>query len=75
MLTDSDWATSVDTWCSHGCYEIMFAGAAIAHRSKSHKSVILSSAAAEYYEKTRENGSENRFLSRVKSAAMRECEP
>jgi len=28
----------------------MFAGAAIAHRSKSHKSVMLSSAAAEYYE-------------------------
>ena len=25
--------------------------------------------------KTRENGSENRFLSRVRSAAMRECEP
>ena len=28
----------------------MFAGAAVAHRSKSHKSVMLSSAAAEYYE-------------------------
>jgi len=28
----------------------MFVGAAIAHRSKSHKSVLLSSAAAEYYE-------------------------
>jgi len=28
----------------------MFAGAAIAHRSKLHKSVMLSSAAAEYYE-------------------------
>ena len=26
-------------------------------------------------EKIRENGSENRFLSRVRSAAMRECEP
>ena len=50
MFTDSDWATSVDTRCSHGCYVIMFAGAAIAHRSKSHKSVMLSSAAAEYYE-------------------------
>ena len=50
MFTDSDWATSVDTRCSHGCYVIMFAGAAITHRSKSHKSVMLSSAAAEYYE-------------------------
>ena len=50
MFTDSDWATSVDTRCSHGCYVIMFAGAAIAHRSKSHKSVMLSSAAAKYYE-------------------------
>ena len=50
MFTDSDWATSVDTGCSHGCYVIMFAGAAVAHRSKSHKSVMLSSAAAEYYE-------------------------
>jgi len=28
----------------------MFAGAAIAHRSKAHTSVMLSSAAAEYYE-------------------------
>jgi len=28
----------------------MFPGAAVAHRSKSHKSVMLSSAAAEYYE-------------------------
>ena len=46
IFTDSDWATSADTWC----YVIMFAGAAIAHRSKSHKSVMLSSAAAEYYE-------------------------
>jgi len=50
MFTDSDWATSVDTRCSHGCYILMFAGAAIAHRSKAHKSVMLSSAAAEYYE-------------------------
>jgi len=50
MFTDSDWATSLDTRCSHGCYVIMFAGAAIAHRSKLHKSVMLSSAAAEYYE-------------------------
>jgi len=50
IFTDSDWATSVDTLCSHRCYVIMFAGAGIAHRSKSHKSVMLSSAAAEYYE-------------------------
>jgi len=50
MYTDSDWATSVDTRCSHGCYVMMFAGAAVAHRSKPHKSVMLSSAAAEYYE-------------------------
>jgi hypothetical protein len=50
MFTDSDWATSVDTRCSHGCCVIIFAGVAIAHRSKSHKSVMLSSAAVEYYE-------------------------
>jgi len=50
MFTDSDWATSVDTRRSHGCYVIMFAGAAIAHRSKAHKSVMLSSAASEHYE-------------------------
>jgi len=50
MFTDSDWAKSVDTRRSHGCYVIMFAGAAIAHWSKAHKSVMLSSAAAEYYE-------------------------
>jgi len=50
MFTHSDWATSVDTQCSHGCYVIMVVGAAIVHRSKSHKLVMLSSAAAEYYE-------------------------
>jgi len=50
MFTDSDWATSVDTRCSHECYVIMFVGAPIAHRSKSRKSVMLSSVAAEYYE-------------------------
>jgi len=49
-FTDSDWATSFDTKRSHGCYVIMFAGAVLAHRSKDHKSVLLSSAAAEYYE-------------------------
>ena len=49
-FTDSDWATSVDTRRSHGCYIIMLAGGCIAHRSKAHKSVMLSSAAAEYYE-------------------------
>jgi len=30
---------------------------------------------AHHLEKPRENGSENRFLSRVRSAAKRECEP
>ena len=49
-FTDSDWATSVDTRRSHGCYIVMLAGGCIAHRSKAHKSVMLSSAAAEYYE-------------------------
>ncbi len=49
-LTDSDWANSVGTRRSHGCYIIMLAGTYIAHRSKAHKSVMLSSAAAEYYE-------------------------
>jgi len=50
MFTVSDWATSVDTRCSHECYVVVFAGAAIAHRSKSCKSAMLSSAAADYYE-------------------------
>jgi hypothetical protein len=49
-FTDSDWATSVDTRRSNGCYIVMLAGGCIAHRSKAHKSVMLSSAAAEYYE-------------------------
>jgi hypothetical protein len=49
-FTDSDWATSVDTRRSHGCYIIVLTGGCIAHRSKAHKSVMLSSAAAEYYE-------------------------
>jgi len=26
-FTDSDWATSVDAGCSHGCFVVMFAGA------------------------------------------------
>jgi len=52
IFTDSDWSTFVDTRCSLGCYVIMFAGAAIVHRSKSHKSVIFSSAVAEFYEAT-----------------------
>jgi hypothetical protein len=49
-FTDSDWATSVDTRRSHGCYIIMLAGGCIAHRSKAHKSVMLCSAASECYE-------------------------
>ncbi len=49
-FTDSDWATSVDTRHSHGCYIIMVVGRCIVHRSKPHKSVMLSSAAVEYYE-------------------------
>lgn len=49
-FSDSDWACSVDTRRSHGAYIIMYAGAAIAWRSRSHKSVMLSSASAEYYE-------------------------
>jgi hypothetical protein len=50
LFTDSDWATCLETRRSHGCYVLMFAGACISHRSKAHKSVMLSSAAAEYYE-------------------------
>jgi hypothetical protein len=42
-FTDSDWATSVDSRRSHGRYIIMLAGGCIAHRSKAHKSVMLSS--------------------------------
>jgi hypothetical protein len=45
-FTDSDWATSMDTRRSHGCYVVMLAGGCIAHRSKAHKSVKLSSAAS-----------------------------
>ena len=56
MFTDPDWATSVDTRCSHGCYVIMFPGAAVAHRSKSNKSVMLSSAADEYYDSEASEG-------------------
>ena len=50
VFTDSDWATSMDTRRSHGCYIVMMSGGCVAHRSKAHKSVMLSSAAAEYYE-------------------------
>jgi hypothetical protein len=49
-FTDSDWVTSVDTRCGHGYYIFILAGGCIAHRIKTHKSVMLSSAAAEYYE-------------------------
>jgi hypothetical protein len=49
-FTDSDWATKVDTSRSHRCHIIMLAGSCIAHRSKAHNSVMLSSAVAEYYE-------------------------
>jgi hypothetical protein len=49
-FTDSDWACAMDTRRSHGCYTIMLAGAAITWRSRSHKSIMLSTAAAEYYE-------------------------
>ena len=49
-FSDSDWACSVDTRRSHGCYIIMLAGAAVSHRSRTHKSIMLSTAAAEYYE-------------------------
>jgi hypothetical protein len=51
-FTDSDWATSVDTQRSHGCYIIMLAGGWIAHRSTAQISEMLSSAAAECYEAT-----------------------
>ena len=40
MFTDSDWATSVDTRCSHGCYVIMFAGAAIARMEASRTNLL-----------------------------------
>jgi transposase InsO family protein len=49
-FSDSDWACAVDTRRSHGCHVVMLAGAAIAWRSRSHKSVMLSTAGAEYYE-------------------------
>ena len=49
-FTDSDWACAMDTRRSHGCYTIMLAGAAVTWRSRSHKSIMLSTAAAEYYE-------------------------
>jgi len=49
-FSDSDWACAQDTRMSHGCHIVMYAGAAVSWRSRSHKSVMLSSAAAEYYE-------------------------
>ena len=49
-FSDSDWACAMDTRRSHGCYVLMYAGAAVSCRSRSHKSVMLSTAAAEYYE-------------------------
>ena len=49
-FSDSDWACAQDTLRSHGCHIIMSAGAAVSWRSRSHKSVMLRSAAAEYYE-------------------------
>jgi len=47
-FSDSDWACEVDTCRSHGCHVVMFAGAAIAWRNKTQKSVMLSTAAADY---------------------------
>ena len=49
-FSDSDWACAIDTRRSHGCHVLMLAGGAISWRSRSHKSVMLSTAAAEYYE-------------------------
>jgi hypothetical protein len=49
-FSDSDWACAQDTRRSHGCHIVMYAGGAVSWRSRSHKSVMLSSAAAEYYE-------------------------
>ena len=49
-FSDSDWACALDTRRSHGSYVLMMGGAAITWRSRSHKSVMLSTAAAEYYE-------------------------
>ena len=49
-FSDSDWACALDTRRSHGCHVLMLAGGAISWRSRSHKSVMLSTAAAEYYE-------------------------
>ena len=44
-FSDSDWACSVDTRRSHGCYIIMLAGAAVSHRSRTHKSIMHASCA------------------------------
>jgi len=49
-FSDSDWACAIDKRRSHGCHFLMFGGAAIRWRSKSPKSVMLSTAAVEYYE-------------------------
>ncbi len=49
-FSDSDWACALDTRRSHGCHVLMLAGGAISWRSRSHKSVMLITAAAEYYE-------------------------
>ena len=47
---DSDWACAIDTRRSHRCHVVMLAGGAISWRSRSHNSVMLSTAAAKYYE-------------------------
>ena len=49
-FSDSDWACTIDTRRSHGCHLLMFGGATIVWRSKLQKSVMLSTASAEYQE-------------------------
>ena len=47
-FSDSDWACALDTRRSHGSYVLMMGGAAITWRSRSHKNVMLSTAATEW---------------------------
>jgi hypothetical protein len=49
-FSGSDWARAIDSMRSYGCHLIMMEGGAVSWKSSSHKSVMLSTTAAEYYE-------------------------
>ena len=53
-FSDSDWSCVIDTRRSHGCHILILAGGVISWRSRSHKSVMISTASTEYYEGSEE---------------------